>query len=257
MAHSNSVERAVAILELLGTSRHGWHIAQIGRRLNMPKSTAHVLVSTLERLGYVQRNPGQRLWSLGLKVYALGNGLTGTLELAELARPHLLGLTESTNLTTDVAVLDRDQAICIAVSQSPDPPQFDIYPGKKANLHCTAVGKVLLAQMTEDGLNNYLSRHALGRNTHKTITVSQKLHDEVKAVRKTGYAVDDEEQELGIRCLGVPVYDQLGRPSAALAIVGTVQQIHPENYQFLSRRATATAKAVSETVRARAAKNAS
>src|SRR6266702_4751641 len=112
-ARSVSIERAMAILELLDASAHGWTLSQISQRLNIPRSTAHVLVVTLQRLGYVQQGASGHLSSLGVKAKILGCGTTACLQLGDHARPHLAPLTETIGLASYVAVLDRDQALYV------------------------------------------------------------------------------------------------------------------------------------------------
>jgi DNA-binding IclR family transcriptional regulator len=231
-AHSVSVERAMSILELLSASAHGRSLSQISQRLSIPRSTTHVLIVTLQRLGYVQQGNGGHLFSLGAKAEMLAGGPVACMELGNRARPHLLPLTEVIGLTSYVAVLDRDQAMYIECCRGSDLP-IDVFPGKRANLHCTAVGNVLLAGQRRESLEEFLKDHTLMRHTSKTIQNAEGLRARLERVRKQGYALDDEEQALGVRCLAVPLSDVLHRTIGALGITGALYRIHEENLSFL------------------------
>jgi len=231
-AQSVSVERVMAILELLGASSHGRSLSQISQRLNIPRSTAHVLIVTLQRLGYVQQGIGNHLFSLGAKAQMLASGPVACMELGNKARPHLVSLTECTGLTSYVAVLDRDQALYVECCNGSG-LQIDVFPGKRANLHCTAVGNVLLAGLRREALDEYLDGHALMRHNSKTVRTAEELRARLDRVRKQGYALDDEEQALGVRCLAVPLLDVLRRTTGALGITGMLSQIHDDNVAYL------------------------
>ncbi len=231
-AHSVSVERAMSILELLSAAAHGRSLSQISQRLNIPRSTAHVLIVTLQRLGYVQQGIGGHLFSLGAKAQMLAGGPIACMELGNKARLHLAPLTEVIGLTSYVAVLDQDQAMYIECCRGSGLP-IDVFPGKRANLHCTAVGNVLLAGQRRESLEEFLKDHSLMRHTSKTIRNAEELRARLEHVRKQGYALDDEEQALGIRCLAVPLFDVLHRTIGALGITGEIYRIHEENLAFL------------------------
>lgn len=231
-AHSVSVERVMAILELLSAAAHGKSLSQISQRLNIPRSTAHVFIVTLLRLGYVQQSAGGHSYSLGVKARMLADGPAACMDLGKWARPHLASLTEITGLTSYVAVLDRDQALYVECCRQSG-QQIDVFPGKRANLHCTAVGNVLLAGLRRETFEDYLNDHALMRHTNKTVRTAEELRVRLERVRKQGFALDDEEQALGIRCLAIPLFDALHRTAGALGITGMVSQIRDENLCFL------------------------
>jgi DNA-binding IclR family transcriptional regulator len=153
--------------------------------------------------------------------------------LAQRSLPVLRRLAENVNLTVDLAVIDGDQALYIQKCPAPGQLELDVYVGKRTNLHCTAVGKMLLAHMPEELLKNYLARRVFIRHTAKTLTLPAELWKELECCRKQGYALDDEEEEMGVRCLAVPVFSDFGQIVAALGMVGTVSQVRTENMPFL------------------------
>lgn len=229
-----SIERGVAILELLSASAHGYSLAQISQRLHIPRSTAHVLIVTLQRLGYVQPTSNGHVFCLGAKAQMLGIGPAGCLQLGDRARLHLAPLTETIGLASYVAVLDRHQALYVECCRGAS-AQVDIYPGKRANLHCTAAGKVMLAGLRKYALEEFLSNHTLIRHTSKTLNSANELCAKLECIRKEHYALDDEEQALGVRCLAVPLFDPLHGVVGALGITGARERIREENIAFLVR----------------------
>jgi len=231
-AHSVSIERAMAILELLSASANGKTLSQISDRLNIPRSTTHVLIVTLKRLGYVRQASTGHLFSLGAKAQMLAGGPIACMELASRARPHLVPLSEALGLTSYIAVLDGDQAMYIECCKGPG-IQIDVFPGKRANLHCTAAGNILLAGQRKEVIEGFLNDHALMRHTSKTIRNAEELRARLEQVRKQSYALEDEEQALGVRCLAVPLCDALRKVTGALGISGPLHEIHQENLAFL------------------------
>ncbi len=233
--HTTSIERAFAILEYLDGARRGWNISELSRKLQIPKSSTHVIVLTLERLGYLTLDPWTRNYSLGLKVSGLGRGLIKSLNLPDRALRPMRWLVEMTRCTAQLAIMADDQAMYIQKVEGPGLIQFDSYIGKRTNLHCTGVGKILLAYASEGKREHILNKKSFARYTHKTITSPNLLRKHLIKVRQRGYAVDDEEEELEVRCVAAPVFNQLGDVMAALTIAGTVGQIRDENIDDLAR----------------------
>jgi DNA-binding IclR family transcriptional regulator len=193
-----------------------------------------VIVLTLEKLGYVKREPGSRRYKLGLKICSLGRGLMNGLALPEIALPHMRWLVEHTRLTAHLAVLEKRHAVFIQKIDGPGMIKFDTYVGKRADLHCTGVGKALLAYSSDEVIRDFLSADSLTLYTDATITSSAGFRKELLRVKQKGYSVDDEEEELGVRCLGVPVFNQLGELIAALSVTGTTAQIPRDSFDGLS-----------------------
>lgn len=230
----NSVQRAFAILEFLGDSQRRWNISELSRRLGIPKSTTHVLMTTLERLGYITREGGRRDYTAAVKFYGPGISPARRSCLPERALPPMAQLVNQTGLTAHLAVLDEGQALYVQKVSPPAGDGFDTAIGKRTNLHCTAVGKVLLAYGGNSPLQNLLlARSRLTRHTENTIASGRALRLELTNVRHCGYAFDDQEEELDTRCIAMPVYDAFGRFTASLGLAGTVSQIHDRNMNWL------------------------
>ncbi|WP_031501047.1 IclR family transcriptional regulator [Bryobacter aggregatus] len=222
---AGAVKRALAILECLDGSRRGLNISELSRKLKIPKSSTHVIVLTLERLGYLEREERGLHYSLGLKAHILGQGVMKTLRLADIAQPRMRQLADSLRVTAHLAVPDRDQGVFIQKVDAPGLIKFDTYVGRHMDLHCTAVGKVILAFGPAEIREHILAKSVYMRYTEHTLTTPRQLLRDLKRVQRLRYASDDEEEELEVRCVAVPVYSTAGQFLAALSVTGTIRQI--------------------------------
>jgi IclR family KDG regulon transcriptional repressor len=232
---ASAVERALLVLETLDSSRRGLNISELSQRLHFPKSSTHVIVLTLERLGYVQKQPESLHYRLGLKAYALGHSMTKSLSISELALPHLRALVDQVRLSAHLAVHDGDQGVYIQKVEAPGLIRIDTYVGRRMDLHCTGVGKILLAFGPPELLERLQAKEVYIRYTKKTLTTPKALQREIIRVRKSGFALDDEEEELAVRCVAIPVFRN-ERFVAALSVAGTTTQIPFNEVKALAQR---------------------
>ena len=242
--NATAVERALSILECLDSSRRGLNISEISRKLDIPKSSAHVIMLTLERLGYVQKKADSLNYSLGLRAYGLGMGMMKNLSISEVAVPHMRVLVDDLRLPAHLAVPDGDQGVYIQKVDAPGLIKIDTYVGRRMDLHCTGVGKVILAFGPPEILDRVLQKQLYIRHTRNTITSPRQLRLEIQKIRKLEYAVDDEEEELAVRCVAVPVRHPDRRFAAALSVVGTTEQIPVSAIDAIADRLKETAGAI-------------
>ena len=241
--NASSVERAIAILEYLDSSRRGLNISEIGRKLNIPKSSAHVIIVTLERLGYVQKKEDSLHYMLGLKAYGLGLGMMKSLSLSEAALPHMRALSNQLHLPSHLAVPDGDQGVYIQKVDTPGLIKIDTYVGRRMDLHCTGVGKTILAYGPQELHDRFLAKQVYIRYTRNTLTSPRMMQREISKIRKLGFAVDDEEEELAVRCVAVPVF-QNSRFAAALSVTGTTAQLPMSAIDEIAAVLRTTAEAI-------------
>jgi DNA-binding IclR family transcriptional regulator len=238
------VDRAFTILEFLGESPRRWNISELSRRLGIPKSTTHILMVTLERRGYIVREQGHRNYTAALRFYGKACLPGRRLSLPDRALPFMEKMARESGLTSHLALLDEGQALYAQKVSGPGSIRFDTDIGKRSNAHCTAVGKVLLAHSNGPAVDDLLSRARLMRHTFNTISSGNQLRAELSHVRRVGFAFDDQEEELDVRCLAVPVFDNNGRFMASLGLTGTINQIHEENFNALIHAARTCANAI-------------
>lgn len=220
----NSVERAFAILEFLNSSRRGWNISEMSRKLGLPKSSTHVLFSTLDRLGYITEYQSSRRYQLSPKLYGLGRRALEATPLPIIALPHLHWLVQQTNLTAHVGILEKRQVVFIQKVDGPGIIKFDTYIGKCSPLHCTGLGKSLVAFRPDKEIEALLEKYTFSRFTKQTISSCSAFVTECERIRRAGYSIDDEEEELGIRCIAAPILVE-GVAVAAVSVTGTTAQM--------------------------------
>ena len=210
-----SVERAFAILESLAEAGGELSLSQLAGSSGLPMPTIYRLIRTLVQGGYVRQLPSRR-YALGPRLINLGESASGML--SDWARSCLTTLVEELGETTNLSMLDGDRVTYVAQVPSPHAMRMFTEVGRRVHLHTTGAGKVLLAQLADKDVADIVRRTGMPAQTPYTMTDPVALDEEVRAVRRRGYATDDGEQDIGVRCVAVPV---LGGPSAfALSVSG-------------------------------------
>lgn len=240
-----SIDRAFGVLELLAQSKSGFSISEISRKLKLPKSSVHLLVVTLERRGYLQRNALSGKYSFGLKLISLSRTALESLDLRDQAKPFLQALMRKTALTVHMAVLERNEAVIIEKVECPGLLRLATWIGRRLDVNCSGVGKALIAFLREDDFEQQFKAKALARHNENTTVSLAKLKRELDHVRILGYSFDDEEDEIGFRCIGAPVFDFTNDVVAAISVAGTTSQIPTDRVPELARTVKDTAAQIS------------
>lgn len=245
-----TIERASSILDILGQSPQGISIRELSIKIKLPKGTIHRLLSSLSYFGYVRQDPKTRNYLLGLKLVELGQLLLGQLDLRKEAEPFLRDLAERTKETVHLVFLDRNEIVYIdkvETEQNSSGLKMASRVGLRNPAHSSAVGKVLLAHFPEEELKNFIKEKGLAKRTKNTIIDPTQLKDHLKLVRAQGYAIDDEENEKGIRCVAAPIYNEVGKTVAAISISGPAFRITKKVIQeSLKKEVMETALKVSQ-----------
>lgn len=225
---SVAVERALTILEIVARADEGLSNAEISRKLNIPKSSASYILRTLETRGYLGRDEESGKYRVGLKILSLSRGALGGLDIRGVALPVMRRLMHQTSLTCHLAVLDGAEAVYIEKVEPEGFIRMDTWVGRRMRVHATSVGKALVAHIAQDHLEGILRKSGMEKRTPKTITSAARLLKELEKVRVQGYAVDDEENNLGARCVAAPVFEGRGSIVASVGLSGTTQQVSAE-----------------------------
>ena len=224
---SAAVERALAMLEAVALESEGLSNAEISRKLQIPKSSASYILRTLEAQSYLTRDAQSGKYRVGLKILSLSRGALSGLDVRGVALPSMRHLTHQTGLTCHLAILDGPDAVYVEKVEPEGFIRMDTWVGRRMRVHATSVGKALVAHITQDRLEEILSKSGMEKRTSRTITTLPRLLKELEKVRLQGYAVDDEENNLGARCVGAPVFNDRGVIEAGLGLSGTTQQVSP------------------------------
>jgi len=224
---SVAVERALAMLEAVAEAPEGLSNAEISRKLEIPKSSASYILRTLETKGYLNRE-GDGRYRVGLKILSLSRGALSGIDVREVARPVMRHLMEQTSLTCHLAILDGPDAVYIEKVEPEGFIRMDTWVGRRMRVHATSVGKALVAHISQDRLAEIIAQTGMEKRTPKTITTMPRLLKELEKVRAQGYAVDDEENNMGARCVGASVFNQMGTIEASVGLSGTINQVNPQ-----------------------------
>jgi len=241
-----SIERAITVLEFLAQSRRGFSVSEMSRRLGIPKSSTHLILNTLERRGFLQKNTQTGRYCFGLRLVSLSRSALENLDLREEAKPFLQSLMRKTGLTVHLAVLERNEAVIVEKVEAPGLLKLATWIGRRLDVNCTGVGKALIAFLPEDEFEQVIRAKGFPRHNDRTLISTSALKRELAEVRQLGYAFDDEEDESGLRCVGAPIFDAHQRTVAAVSVAGTTSQIPLERVPALAGTVKQAAEAISE-----------
>jgi len=222
-----TVDAAAKALELLSTfsfHERRLSLSELAARTGIPRATAFRLLSTLEAARFVTKAGGE--YQLGLKCFMLGNVVAADLDLREIARPHLVALRDVTRETTQIAILDHWQVVYLERVPSPQPVGImRARTGAILPAYCTALGKTLLAYEPREAVAAWAATQTFAALTPHTITSARRLLKELRATRERGYGIDEQERELGVRCVAAPVRNHEGRIVAAISVAGPTERM--------------------------------
>jgi len=241
-----TIERVALILDMVGQNPQGMSIRDLSSGLMLPKGTIHRLLSSLSYFGYIRQDTGTRNYFLGLKLMELSAHLGNQLDFRKVAEPILRDLAERTKQTAHMVIYDRSAVVYVEKIETEQPAgglKMTSREGSRNPAHSSAVGKALLSSLSKDLVEKFLAEKGLPRRTVNTITDPDAFREHMKVVRAQGYAMDDEENEKGIRCLGAPIFDGKGRPVAAISISGPVFQMTKKFVQEVVKKEVIAAAA--------------
>ena len=229
-----TLERASLILDILGQSPQGISIKDLSDRMHLPKGTTHRLVSSLSYFGYVRQDQNTKNYFLGFKLVELGNMLLGQLDLRKEAELFLRNLAQRTKETVHLVILDGNEIVYLdKLETEPHTGGLRMASrvGSRNPAHSCAVGKALMAYLPAEALARIVEEKGLPKRTGNTITDYNQLKEHMTLVRKQGYAVDDEENERGIRCVAAPIFNEAGKAVAAISVSGPAFRVTKKSVQ--------------------------
>ena len=223
-----ALARGLEILELFSAERPTLSLTEIVQALQLNNSTVFRVLSTLESRNYLERDPATRRYRPSLKVLQLGFTALNSLEVSQVARPHLERLAHQVHEAASLGVLDGMNVIYVDRIRNRAIVGVVIEIGSHVPAHCTALGKTLLAALAPDELDKRLSRADLAAHTSRTITDREALLNDVALARQRGYAISDEELAVGLRAVAAPIRDASQEAVAAINVSGSVTTMSRE-----------------------------
>jgi IclR family KDG regulon transcriptional repressor len=228
MSNVQSIERALTILNKLAEFPDGIQITRLSEQIGLTKSTTHRLLSTLSSMNYVVKDEETDKYRLGLQILFLSRNLLNNTDIVTVSKPYLEKLTQDVNETAHLCIEDNGEVMYIDKIESNQTIRMYSRIGSRAPMYCTGVGKVLLSGMTPDYLDEVIAKMNFVAKTPTTITSKEELLEEIEKVKQQGYALDDCENEVILRCIASPIYDHNGKIVASFSISGPRNRVTME-----------------------------
>jgi IclR family acetate operon transcriptional repressor len=230
-----SVDRALSILETLAEDDEGYRLSDLAVRTGLSTSTAHRLLATLEKRRFVQFDRAESKWHIGVHSFSVGATFTRRRNFVAQAMPYLRKLRDQTRETANLAVVDDESIIVLIRAESREIMRSLTKVGGRVAMVASGVGKAVLATYADQDVNAIIRHHGMPRLTEKSIVRPSDLFRELDKVRRQGFAVDDEEACMGLRCIAAVVFNDCSEPLAAISVSGMTSRVTDERLPTLGR----------------------
>jgi IclR family KDG regulon transcriptional repressor len=240
-----SVSRALDIITLVSLKKGGLGVTEIAKQIDINKSSVYRILSTLAQYGYIEQDNDTTRYKLGYKFLEISSKLLESIDLRAEAKPYLQELESETNEVIHLVVYDQGEVVYIEKLEGNETLRMHSKVGKRAPMHCTSVGKAILAYLPTSIVTDILERKGMPMHTNKTITHKEDFIKELIKVKQSGYALDLEENEYGITCIAVPIFDHSGKVVAAASISGPTTRMSDERLNQLKARMLHIGKKIS------------
>ncbi len=215
---NKSLKKALSLLKLFDGGIEPLNISEIAARVGATSGTIYPIIFTLESEGFLERDAESKKYRLGLSLLRLGMVVSGQLSIRDRAQPHLKRLLEKTNENVHLAIFEEKKVIYIDRKEAKPDLRVHSFIGKRAPAHCTALGKTFLAFLSDHDREEFFRTEALDKHTDNTITDAENLRAALHRIRTDGYAVENEEYQLGGNCVAAPVRNHRGETVAAVSV---------------------------------------
>lgn len=222
-----SVDRALRIIEFLAENPTGAGITEISKSLGLSKGTVHRLISTLKERDFAYQSSNTQLYRLSYKILYLYNCISNNIDMFKVSRPIIRKFADKVDATVHLATLDEKRSNIVYIDRiepmnSQKPFVMSSRVGKKAPCYCTAAGKMLLSQYSDDEIRDIMKGEEYKTYTDKTIKNIDEFLEEIHKVRKQGYALDENEYDHGIICISIPIYNSNDKIDFAMSVTGLI-----------------------------------
>jgi len=237
-----SLTRGLSILECLARAEGGLTLTDIGLRVQLPPSTVHRLLATLEKMGYVYQAGELGRWYVGLQAFTVGSSFLSSRDFIAQSHPFMRRLMDQSGETVNLAILDGTEAVFVDQVQCREMMRTIVKLGSRAPLHASGVGKAMFASLPDDQIDAILKVRGLPRITGNTITTPETMWASVRVIRQRGWSFDDEEHALGTRCVAAPIYDEHAETLGAISLAGPSSRLPDERIRQLGPLVAHTAE---------------
>jgi DNA-binding IclR family transcriptional regulator len=225
MSNVQSLERALTILNKLSEYPDGIQITRLSEQVRLTKSTIHRLLATLSSMNYVVKDEETDKYKLGLQVLFLSRNLLNNSDIVTVSKPFLEKLSQEVNETVHLCIEDRGEVVYIDKIESTQTIRMYSRVGSRAPMYCTGVGKILLSDKNPDVFEEIVSKINFIPKTPSSITSKEQFIEEIEKVKSQGYALDNAENEIVLRCIAAPIFDHKGKIIASFSISGPSNRV--------------------------------
>lgn len=230
-----TLDRSLDVLEVLAQAEEALGVTEIGNRISLHKSTVHRILHTLCHRGYVERVRDNERYQLGIKIVELGIRFFNDLEIRKVASPVLNDLAKLLDEVVHLVLPDEGEVVYIDKAESSHVVSMHSKVGRRAPMHCTAVGKALLSTLPEEEVRHILERKGMTRYSPNTIVEPDALMVSLREIKASKISIEIEENEIGIICLGTPVFDYSGRAIGAISVSGPAERIKEKGIERIAQ----------------------
>jgi IclR family acetate operon transcriptional repressor len=241
-----SVTRSMALLNALSYFSQGLTLSELAKKVGLANSTAHRLLTTLQNERFVRFDSERSVWLIGVQAFRVGSAFLRSRDVVAIARPFMRLLMQQEGETVSLAVEDRGEIVYLSQVETQKMMRAICGLGGRADMHCSGIGKALLASYPQEQLQKLMSGIHFSRQTRHTLTDAAELSRELKKIRDRGYAVDDEEVAVGLRCVAATIFDENGYPLAGLSLSGPTARVPRERLEALGKKVRAVANEISQ-----------
>ena len=239
------IDRAAQILDCFGFDHQELSVSEIGAKARLHRSTAHRILMALEYNDLIQQNTENGKYRLGIKLFRLGHQAVSHLNLREICRPFLTRIMDETKETVHLAVLDEDQVLYLDKVEGPHALRMPSRVGRRIPTYCTSLGKAMLSCLDDQEVKNIFRDQVLRPCTANTIKTLNQLLADLRMIRKRGYSIDNEEIEIGLRCVGAPIRDYTGAMVGAISVAAPSARLSGQKIHTIGKLVVTTAEEIS------------
>ena len=237
-----SLTRGLSLLEALATAESGLSLTDLARKVELAPSTAHRLLATLEKMGYVYQGGDLARWYVGLHAFTVGSSFLANRDFVAQSHPYLRRLMEQSGETANLGILDGTEAVFIDQVQCRETMRTIVKLGSRVPLHASGVGKAIFAALPDEQIDAIVKVKGLPRITANTITSPETMWASIRVIRQRGYSFDDEEHLPGTRCVASPIYDEHADALGALSLAGPLSRLPDDRIKQLGPLVAHTAE---------------
>ncbi|MRN52648.1 IclR family transcriptional regulator [Paenibacillus monticola] len=240
-----ALDKALSIIEILAEQRNPLGVSDICKLVDIPKTSAFFILNTLEGHDYINKTEDGK-YKLGTKFLTISSSILNKMDIREFAKPFMQSLMERTGFTVHMATLDHGEALFIDKLESQSFVKFSTYIGQRQLLHLSGVGKAIAAYSPLAVIEEIIKEKGLPQKTENTITSWSEFKTAMESIRKQGYAIEDEEGEIGVRCIAAPIYNDQNILVAAISITALRTELSIQDISVVGNHVKETAIQISK-----------